>query len=73
MQAFIDRGVARGEFRQTALRDFPQLLIAPVVMAVIWRTLFERNLHLDTDALLKTHVDLMLEAIRAPTAQDGKR
>jgi AcrR family transcriptional regulator len=73
LQAFIDRGVARGEFRETPLREFPQLVIAPALMAVIWRSLFERNLHLDTDALLKTHIDLMLDAIRAPTAQDGKR
>jgi AcrR family transcriptional regulator len=66
LQAFIDRGVARGEFRPTRLRDFPQLIIAPVLLAVIWRTLFERHHHLDTDALLATHVDLLVEAIRAP-------
>ena len=66
LQAFIDRGVERGEFRPTALRDFPQLLIAPALMAVIWRTLFERHHHVDTNALLKTHIDLMLDAIRAP-------
>ncbi len=66
IQAFIDRGVQRGEFRPTALRDFPQLIIAPVLLAVVWRTLFERHHHLDTNALLATHVDLLIEAIRAP-------
>jgi AcrR family transcriptional regulator len=66
LQAFIDRGVARGEFRETKLRDFPQLLIAPVLMSVIWSSLFERHHHLDTNAFLKTHIDLMLDAIRAP-------
>jgi AcrR family transcriptional regulator len=66
LQAFIDRGVARGEFRETRLCDFPQLLIAPVLMAVIWRALFERHHHLDTDAFLKTHIDLLVDAIRAP-------
>jgi len=68
LQAFIDRGVARGEFRATPLRDFPQLIIAPALMAVVWRALFERHHHLDTDALLKTHIDLLLDAIRAPGA-----
>ena len=48
------------------MRDFPQLIIAPVLLAVVWRTLFERHHHLDTDALLATHVDLLIEAIRAP-------
>ena len=66
LRAFIDRGVERGEFRETALRDFPQLIIAPALMAVVWRSLFERHVHLDTDALLKTHVELVLDAIRAP-------
>lgn len=66
LQAFIDRGIERGEFKPTPLRDFPQLIIAPALLAVIWRTLFERHHHLDTDALLKTHIDLILDAIRAP-------
>ena len=66
LQAFIDRGIERGEFKPTPLRDFPQLLIAPALFAVIWRTLFERHHHLDINALLKTHIDLMLDAIRAP-------
>jgi AcrR family transcriptional regulator len=72
LRAFIDRGIERGEFKPTALRDFPQLIIAPALLAVIWRTLFERHHHLDTDALLKTHVDLILDAIRASGRQPAK-
>ena len=66
LKAFIDRGIERGEFKPTALRDFPQLIIAPVLLAVVWRTLIERHHHLDTDALLTTHIDLLIDAIRAP-------
>jgi len=33
---------------------------------VIWRSLFERHHHLDTDALLATHIELLVDAIRAP-------
>jgi AcrR family transcriptional regulator len=62
----IDRGVARGEFKPTRLRDFPQLLIAPVLTAIIWRSLFERHHHLDTDALLATNVELIIDAIKTP-------
>ncbi|MEZ5829344.1 MAG: TetR/AcrR family transcriptional regulator [Hyphomicrobiales bacterium] len=72
LQAFIDRGIERGEFKPTALRDFPQLLIAPALMSVIWRTLFEKNLKLDTDAMLQTHIDLVLDAIRAPAAGESQ-
>jgi AcrR family transcriptional regulator len=66
LQRLIDRGIAAGEFKPTPLRDYPQLLIAPVLTAVFWRQLFERHHHLDSDAMLKTHVDLLTDAIRAP-------
>jgi len=65
LRGLLDRGVARGEFRETPLREFPQLLIAPMLMAVIWRALFERHHHLDTDAMLKTHIDLIVDAVKA--------
>ena len=65
LRTFIERGIERGEFRPTGLADFPQLLIAPAAVAVIWRSLFERHSHLDTDALLETHINLMLDSIRA--------
>jgi len=73
LRGLIDRGVARGEFRETRLREFPQLLIAPMLMAVIWRALFERHHHLDTDAMLKTHIDLIVDAIKAPGGKDAAR
>ena len=62
----IDRGVERGEFRKTRLSEFPQLLVAPALTAILWRALFERHHHLDTDGLLATNVELLTDAIRAP-------
>jgi AcrR family transcriptional regulator len=66
MARLIDRGIERGEFKPTRLRDYPQLLVAPVLTAIIWRGLFERHRHLDTDGLLKTNIELLTDAIRAP-------
>jgi len=66
MTRLIDRGIERGEFKPTPLRDYPQLLIAPMLTAIIWRGLFERHRHLDTNGLLKTNIDLLTDAIRAP-------
>jgi AcrR family transcriptional regulator len=62
----IDRGIERGEFKPTPLRNYPQLLIAPMLTAIIWRGLFERYRHLDTDGLLRTNIELITDAIRAP-------
>ena len=66
----IDRGIESGEFKPNKLRDYPQLLVAPALTAILWRALFERHHHLDTDALLATNVDLLLDAIRAPATGD---
>jgi len=66
MTRLIDRGIERGEFKPTPLRDYPQLFFAPVITAIFWRHLFERHHHLDTDALLATNVELLIDAIRAP-------
>jgi AcrR family transcriptional regulator len=66
LQRLIDRGIAQGEFKPTPLRDFPQLFVAPVLTAIFWRQLFERHHHLDTDALLRTHIELLTDAIRTP-------
>jgi AcrR family transcriptional regulator len=66
LSRLIERGIERGEFKPTPLRDYPQLLIAPMLTAIFWRQLFEPYHHLDTDALLKTNIDLLTDAIRAP-------
>ncbi len=66
LSRLIERGVERGEFRQTRLSEFPQLLVAPALTAILWRQLFERHHHLDTDGLLATNIELLTDAIRAP-------
>ena len=64
----IRRGVANGEFRPSALDDFPQLLVTPVLFSVLWLTVFQQHRRLDTDRMIEAHIDLVLRAIRA----DGK-
>ena len=66
LSGLIDKGVERGEFRRTDLSDYPQLLVAPMLLSVLWKALFERHRHLDTDDLLKTHIDLLIAAIEVP-------
>ena len=66
LRQLIDKGVKQGQFRQSRLDEFPQLLIAPVLVSIIWKTLFEKHHPLDTDKLLQTHIDLIVTAITAP-------
>jgi AcrR family transcriptional regulator len=60
MQAILRRAVERGEIQHKALAQFPQLLFAPALMAVIWNSLFERFSPLDARAMLRTHIDILL-------------
>ena len=64
LRQLINRGVRHGEFRQSDLAEFPQLMISPVLMSIIWKTLFQKHYPLDTDKLLQTHIDLILRAIK---------
>lgn len=69
-RAVVERGVAavrdalrrahaRGELPSEALVDFPQLIIAPAVVAVVWSGMFERFAPLDVEALMRAHFELL--------------
>jgi AcrR family transcriptional regulator len=59
MRALMQRAVARGELPHDALARFPQLLIAPALVAVVWTSLFDRFSPLDVRELLAAHIDLI--------------
>jgi AcrR family transcriptional regulator len=59
MRALIELGIQRGEIRQRGLRDFPQIVVAPAIVAVIWQGLFGRHAPLDAIAMLRVHLDLI--------------
>jgi AcrR family transcriptional regulator len=65
MRALIELGIARGEIRAQGLRDFPQIVIAPAMVAVIWQGLFARHAPLDATAMLRVHLDLIFGERRA--------
>lgn len=59
MRALIELGIARGEIRETGLKDFPQIVVAPAMVAIIWQGLFGRFAPLDAAAMLRVHLDLI--------------
>ncbi len=60
----LERGVQRGEFRDTAVTDQPQLVLAAMMLSMIWRLLFTKR-SLDTDRLMETQIDMILAYIKA--------
>lgn len=61
---FVERGVQRGEFRESAVNTLPQLFLAPMMLSMIWKILFTKR-SLNTDKLMETQMDMILAHIRA--------
>jgi AcrR family transcriptional regulator len=59
MRAMIELGIARGEIRNKNLARFPQILVAPVLINVIWQSLFSKHAPLDAIEMLQVHLDLV--------------
>jgi hypothetical protein len=58
--------VERGELEHDALARFPQLLVAPALLAILWSGLFGRFAPLDVRELMHAHVDLLFGKRDAP-------
>jgi AcrR family transcriptional regulator len=61
MRALLVRAKARGELKDDTLIRFPQLVVAPALVAIIWSGLFDRFAPLDVAALMRAHLDLLLD------------
>jgi AcrR family transcriptional regulator len=59
MRALIELGIARGEIKQKNLARFPQIVVAPALIAVIWQSLFSKHAPLDAIEMFRTHLDLI--------------
>lgn len=59
LRSVVERGARNGELAGDAPARFPQLVVAPLLMAVIWDGLFAKLDPLDTRGLLRAHLDLL--------------
>ena len=65
LDRIVARGVARGEFRAGAGADLPMVILAPALMAAIWRMTFERFDPIPPERFLAAHLDIVLNGLRA--------
>ncbi|UYN96143.1 MAG: TetR family transcriptional regulator [Enhydrobacter sp.] len=65
MEGLIAKGIARGEFRQVDPAMTARSLVGAMLLAGLWRTVFEPigGARLDVRALARHHADLMLHAL----------
>jgi AcrR family transcriptional regulator len=66
VRARLVLAVERGELEHDALARFPQLLVAPALLAILWSSLFGRFAPLDVRELMRAHVDLLFGKRDAP-------
>jgi hypothetical protein len=59
IRALLTRAAETGELPNDALARFPQLLVAPALLALMWNALFQRFAPLDVKELMAAHLDLL--------------
>jgi hypothetical protein len=64
MRQVLRQGIAAGEFQRTAVVEFPQILAAPGVLAIVWRLLHGERHRLDLDAYMKAHLEFVLSSLK---------
>lgn len=64
IRALLRKAAARGEIAE-GLAEFPQILAAPGLIAIVWSGLFERFEPLDVRAMMKTHFALLFDPRRS--------
>ncbi|HZP71552.1 MAG TPA: TetR/AcrR family transcriptional regulator [Pseudolabrys sp.] len=65
VRAVLQRAAARGEVPE-GLADFPQIIAAPGLVAIVWNGLFERFEPLDVRKMMRTHLELLFAPRRLP-------
>ena len=63
LRQLLARGVERGDIALGPIRDYPQAIMAPALMAVLWQLLFAERHPLDLPAFFEAHLDLVLNGL----------
>lgn len=67
--AVIERGEARGELRPGGIDRYPEIFMAPAIVAALFALLFERHAPVDLDDYIETHI---LAGLRAMAVEPPK-
>ncbi len=65
LRRLIQRGVDRGEVSPTAVVDNPMVMVAPVIVACIWKLNFDRIDPMDVDAYISAHMEMVMGWLEA--------
>lgn len=64
MSSIIERGISRGEFARRGMEVYPEIIMAPALLAVLWSLLLADAAPVEMDKFMDVHVDLVLRALQ---------
>jgi AcrR family transcriptional regulator len=59
VRPILQRAAERGELPNDNLARFPQLIVAPMLVGIMWQAMFERFEPLDVNAMVRAHIDIL--------------
>ncbi len=62
MRPILQRAAERGELPDDSLARFPQLIIAPGLVAIMWNALFATYEPLDVPAMMRAHLGILFRS-----------
>ncbi len=65
-RARAQRALKNGELKSDTLVQFPQLIVAPALTAIMWKSMFDKFEPLDAKALMKAHIDNLFDREERP-------
>lgn len=65
LRKVMEYGVARGEFDRSSAMEFPQVILAPAMIAALWKMLFDDIESVDLDRYCDAHMDLAINGLKS--------
>jgi hypothetical protein len=63
-------GIAEGEFGLEASKYGPEIVVAPAALLSMMRLIFPERLHIDSDAYVSAHIELLFLGLLTPAARN---
>jgi AcrR family transcriptional regulator len=59
LRPILARAAERGELPNDSLARFPQLIVAPMLVGIVWHAMFDKFEPLDINAMVRAHIDIL--------------
>ncbi|MEM8788745.1 MAG: TetR/AcrR family transcriptional regulator [Pseudomonadota bacterium] len=63
LRTILERGIARGEFRDAPASHEQRMIVGPVIAAAFWQLTFEAQEPLDLDSYIDAHLDMLMHGL----------